>query len=345
MPNFTLSKNNKGFSIIELMVAMVLGLLILGGAISMLSTNKRIYSTQEMMSRLQENARFGTEILIRDIRMAGYSGCSDSISDVLNHVNGASDDDDMFNFENAVEGSESAGNWQPSNSSGGVSDIVANTDAISVRYLNPLGISISSPMPNVSAELKVTSVGNLQDGDVIAVSDCDSADIMQLTAVQTASSHLQHNTGTGTPGNATKNLQKKYGTDAQVVNFISRRYYIGTGANGGPSLFRTHNEGTPVELIEGVEQMQLLYGVDTSGNQIANTYVDAATVSSWDNVVSVRLSLLYRTVEENHRIDADTATHTLLGGTGNGGITVSNVGDNRRRRVFTTTIQIRNRST
>lgn len=335
-----------GLTMIELMIAMLLGILLMLSITAMFITNSRVYKEQESMSRVQENARFALETMIWDIRMAGYTGCADDVNEVVNHVEGADDDDSIFNFANAVEGSESKANWQPSGSADQVANMVAGTDAISVSYLDPLNISISEPMPNVSAELKVTSVGNLQEGDIIAVSDCDSADIMQLTEVQESSLHLQHNSGAPppAPGNATKDLQKKYDTDAQIVSFVSRRYFIGNGAYGGPSLFRTHNGTTPQELIEGVEQMQLLYGQDTDGDKIADTYLDAASITDWGNVISVRLSLLFRTVKENFQIDPDSKTYNLLGGTGNGGVTVGPVNDHNRRRVFTTTIQIRNRS-
>ena len=342
-----------GLSLIELMIAMLLGILLLLTITSLFITNKRVYKEQESMSRVQENARFALETLIWDIRMAGYTGCSDDVSQVVNHVNGGDDSTSIFSFANAVEGSENAANWVPSGSTDQIGNMVAGTDGISVSYLNPLGISISAPMPQVSAELKVKSVGNLKIGDIIALSDCDSADIMELTQIQITGSpvegHLQHNAGGGAPppGNATQALQKKYDTDAQVVSFVSRRYFIGTGAYGGPSLFRRDvGSATAQELIEGVEQMQILYGKDTDGDKVADTYVDATNVGAtqWSNVVSVRLSLLFRTVQPNFQIDPDSKTYDLLGGDGNGGVTVGPVNDYNRRRVFTTTIQIRNRS-
>ena len=190
------------------------------------------------------------------------------------------------------------------------------------------------------------TVGDLELGDIIALSDCNSADIMQLTQVQDSSSHLQHNTGGSlTPGNATKDLQKKYDSDAEIMRFISHRYYIRNNANGMPSLYRQEEDGSVLELFEGVETMQILYGEDTSGNdKIADTYVTATNVTIWDNVVSVRLSLLFQTINENFQGGADTKTYTLLGGTGAGGVTITSPNDHRRRRAFTTVIQLRNRS-
>lgn len=344
-------KNNtrqSGLSLIELMIAMVIGLMLLGGTISLFMTNKRIYNEQDEMGRLQENARFAMQMLIEDIRMAGYVGCSDDIDEVANHVNGMTDDDQLLSFSNAVEGIDEADPatpantpWEPSNSVDQVLDMVAGTDAISIRYMDPTGIQISSPMPNVSAELKVTTVGDLQIGDIIALSDCEMADIMQLTQVQSASSHLQHNAGGAlTPGNATQTLQKKYNTDASVMRFVARRYFIGTGTNGGPSLFRLENQdAAALELIEGVENMEILYGEDTVGNDtIAETYVDASAVTNWDNVVSARISLMFRTVDENFTNPINTKTYDMVG------VNYDPTDDRHRRRVVTNTIQIRNRS-
>lgn len=363
----TLAKTQSGLTMIEILIALVLGVMLLGGTISMFIANKRIYNEQENMSRLQENARFALEILMRDIRMAGYTGCSNDISNVENHIENAGNDDNLFNFSNAVEGSEDGSNWKPSDSTEAIAAMLPNTDGISIRYLEDTGLEIEPPFMNTnSAALHVNTDNGLSQGMIVGVADCDSADVFSISnANPDGSGTVDHNTGTNDngPKNATKNLQKKYLGDATIVRFVSRRYIIRNNANGQPALYRyqydqdigdSDGDGnttefllTPQELIEGVENMQLLYGVDTSGDRVADTYLDGANVTAagaWTNVVSVRLALLFRTINENRQIEADTKTYDLLGGSGNGGETVGPVNDHRRRRVFTTTIQIRNRS-
>ncbi len=90
--------------------------------------------------------------------------------------------------------------------------------------------------------------------------------------------------------------------------------------------------------------MQVLFGEDTSGDLVADTYLEAANVTNWINVVSVRVSLLFNNLEENFQIEEDTKIHKLLGGVAAGGADKGPYNDNRRRRIFTTTVQIRNRS-
>lgn len=65
-----------GFSLIELMIAMVLGLLVLGAAIGVFQSNQRTYSANEGLNRVQEAARVAFELMSRDLKAAGGSACS-----------------------------------------------------------------------------------------------------------------------------------------------------------------------------------------------------------------------------------------------------------------------------
>ena len=356
-------RKQKGLTLIELMIALVIGLLLLGGTVSMFISNKRVYREQESMGRLQENARFALGEVMHDIRMAGYTGCSDNASKTSNHLNGVTSTN-ILDFGNPIEGSEDGGDWKPSNSTDVIGSMVAGTDGITIRFMEDTGLTVEAPyMTNQSASLHVSAPNSLVPGEIVAAADCDSTDIFQITNTDPGSTGtVTHNSGSGTPGNATKPLQKRYLDSASIVRYIARRYFIGTGAYGGPSLFRSvysqdkddsdgdgntteviqHNE----ELIEGVENMQVLYGEDTAGaDKIADTYVTADNVTNWSNVVSVRIALLFRTIKPNNQIDPDTATHSMLGGTAAGGATIGPMNDYYRRRVVTATIQIRNKST
>lgn len=100
---------------------------------------------------------------------------------------------------------------------------------------------------------------------------------------------------------------------------------------------RGNGNATPQPLIEGVEDMQIWYGVDTDGDQTANTYVvaPAAGSSTWNNVVSVRICLLLRSVEDN-LVDQPLTYQNCNG-------TQTTAGDRRLRRSFTSTFNLRNR--
>src|SRR3546814_8507221 len=69
----------RGVTLIELMIALVLGLLVVAAAIGIFLSNKQVFRTTDNLSRMQENARIGFELMARDLRMAGASACSREI--------------------------------------------------------------------------------------------------------------------------------------------------------------------------------------------------------------------------------------------------------------------------
>ena len=133
----------------------------------------------------------------------------------------------------------------------------------------------------------------------------------------------------------TKIFQKKYNLNASVYKLGVKDYFIGTGVSGEPSLFITES-GVSSELVEGVENMQILYGVDTDGDFTPNYYVHAGLISAVDmeKIVSVKVSLLLHSMENN--VTSNDLAVSYNGGT-------SAIANRRLGRVFSATINIRNR--
>jgi type IV pilus assembly protein PilW len=73
-----------GVTVIELMVALLLGLLLTGGAIQVFVSNRATYGFNEGFARVQENGRFALDTLSYHARLAGYLGC---LSDVPRYNN------------------------------------------------------------------------------------------------------------------------------------------------------------------------------------------------------------------------------------------------------------------
>lgn len=72
-----------GFSLVELMLAMALGLFLLAGLIQICASVKTTYRLQTALARIQENGRFTVHFLNQNIRLAGYAGCQNKLSPVL----------------------------------------------------------------------------------------------------------------------------------------------------------------------------------------------------------------------------------------------------------------------
>jgi type IV pilus assembly protein PilW len=335
------SRHQRGIGLVEIMVALTLGLVLVGGVLQVFISNKQTYRMQEAHARLQENGRFAMEKISRDIREAGYWGCasrsvSASLKTTLNTL--GTYQDYFYNFTRIVEGFESTGSstWSPGINTNVFPNARGGNDILTVRA--PLGsnIRITAPMASSSDDPSISANNELNPNDIVMVSDCASAIIMQVTdpSPQMAGP-LQHTTGLGTPGNSTTDLEVIYGNDAEVVEIGTVSYYVRNNDYSGlPGLYQREGNNNAEELIEGVENMQILYGEDTNGDFSANRYLPANSISDWANMVSVRLSLVLMTVEDN--LTSSAQTYQFNGAS----ITAP---DRRLRRVFTSTVGIRNR--
>lgn len=334
-------KRQQGITLIELLIAMLLGAFLLGGVIQIFLNTKQTYRMQEGLSRLQENGRFAMEFLTYDIRMAGYLGCMSRVSTITNTLNNPTNY--LYNFGIPVQGSNwntATSTWLPAADASIISPL-NGSDIITIRGVNPNGTTVTQHpggSPPGSADLKLSSNPGINDCDIAIVSDCQSAAVFQITNFNAANNNnTVHNTGacaTPGPGNDTQALGKSYvGGELFLAQTIS--YYIRSNPGGIPALYRRRNANTVEELVEGIEQMQILYGVDTDSDNVADRYQTADNVADWTTVASVRVSLLARTIDNNIASQALTYSYN-----GADNITAT---DRRIRRVFTSTIALRNR--
>ena len=106
------TRRNGGFGVVELMVAMAISLLLLGGVVTLFTSSKTTYERVEHLSRIQETGRFALEAMIRDIRSAGYIGCARS-STFTNTLNSAATL--AYDFGESIRGYDyqSGTTWSP----------------------------------------------------------------------------------------------------------------------------------------------------------------------------------------------------------------------------------------
>ena len=379
----------RGLSLVELMVALVVGLLLTAGAISVFLSNKSTHEVTSGLSRLQENARFALETMLRDLRMAGGVGCVDNVGSVSNIAMTAGDPRGVLwdlgvpeslpgaepgvrleGLDNVQPGTSLWSAWaSPSVTKGSPEDtsrIIAGTDAVTVRYLGGLGQSAEGTVASLSVEGTPLVVAEGYAGVV----DCTAGVLFKVsqasgTAVTTASPKY---------ASASRYFQTTATNDfyPRLFPLHAARYYVGVGS-GGPghrSLYRqtlrwedrngngAHDPGEVFvvddELASGVEDMQILYGI--ASGDAPEEYVGAGaqkldTPEEWRSVVSVRLGLLLRTVDEQGA-QPDTRVYDVFSGgsfasldkcaKGSGCVDPPDL--RVRRRVFTTTVYLRNRT-
>jgi type IV pilus assembly protein PilW len=333
----------QGLTLVELMVSVTLGLLITLAIGYLYTGSRQTYRMNDNVARMQENGRHAMEMISRDLRMAGYWGCAGmTIASPINTLN--DNTAYAYKFGTPVEGHEATGTdtWAPAKDAS-ITGVVSGTDILTVRGVYGNAVTVTSHpggTPPGSADLKVSAGSGLVEGDILLVSDCSNAAVFQVTNINTSSGfdNVVHNTGTGTPGNATKALGKEY-VGGEIQRIATFTYYIRLNAAGRPALYRL-SRGTAEELVENVENMQLTYGVDTDGDRTVDEYRTANNVANWNTVRSVRVRLLLVSPDDN--LVSPPQTYRYLDTDGDGIPDPVTATDNRLRYVFTGTVGIRN---
>ncbi len=367
---------SRGLSLVELLISMVMGLSLAAGVMQVYVANSQAERDQEARARMQENGRFAINFLAEELRMAGYLGCLSSIeeSDINNTLDGpppsfqptsgiqgweAADTgpgDISPSSENVAVEATSAGGWVTSG--GNVMDAtnaVPGSDIVRIWNAAGTGATINSISPGGAMTVVNSGVIDIEDGDILLLSDCERADWVQACNVQEIGGGASINSVLASgcvPGNVTS---QPLGTQAggELVKLQGTMFFVGKRgdtATNPPALFRrelsqTAAADTAEELVEGIESLQILYGInaDNDNKKTVDAYVVADDVGDWSLVISVRISVLVQSIEDGMMPAPQTYVFngvTYNGGAGNRALPE----DNRLRRVFTSTITLRNRA-
>jgi type IV pilus assembly protein PilW len=328
------AKKQSGMTLIEIMIAMTLGLVLTGGVIQLFLASKQTFRMNEAMSAVQESGRFALETISRDLRMAGFQGCADpgavpSESVVKNNSPTAN------LLQTAITGNEGA----------------AASDSLTVQFASGDAARLVSNTDPVNASVVAqANQDNITANEVVMIADCTSAHLVRVTAVTNGASDVTFTYG------ATENdlgkLSKAYSpASTQVMRFNSVTYSVApTGRTNGrgeaiSALFRQGlNDAAPVELVEGVENLQIQYGERLADGSVRFLDADDAGLDM-SRVESVRIGLLLTAVNATSE-QLDNKTYVLAGTSvapEGAAATVTHPVDNRIRRAFNSTVSLRNR--
>lgn len=332
-------KRNAGFTIVELLVAMTLGLIVVGGAAAVLISSASIYRTSDGRAQIQESARFSLALMQEDVRMAGYMGCFNpfmfgrkavNLADSANAIDG--------DYATSLSGFEAGGaTWTPaldtSIGSIGAHTPVPGNDVLVVR--TPIGQSLplSEAMNNTSEPIPLASVEGLVDGGLAVIADCSAANVFTVTSIP-ADKKVLHANSKNTDNKLTRAFSSfQHATVTPVASIV---YFIApaaSGVAGERAMWRQVGKEAAEEVAEGVDSMQVEYGVDTDADMTPNLYVKADAVGVRP-VTAVKLSLLLKSADK--RLLAKAATYTFEGKP------PTTAADRRLYTPFTTTISMRN---
>jgi len=333
-PIFSLRQS--GFTLIELMIAMTLGLLLLASLVYVYTNSAQSFRAQSALTLIQNNARYAFEIMGVDIRQTGFTGTSSVPTNVVGTPNPTTLST-LIDLANPLVGYEDT--YPPNRNPSGCTSACyrANTDSLTVVRVDTENKYTVTAHDTAASTFTLASWPTSRPpapGEVFVAADYTHAAVFQA-GTATASPNVSYGVG-GSPGNSSTNLGTFHGSTPAAGTYVlalyrlsGASYYIGTNPAGEPALYRDkldHNTitltSTAEELIEGVENMQITYGVDTDADSNVDVYQDAGSVATWGNVLSVRITLTLVSQQD---------------------VKVGTTGDQLLRKTFTNTIAIRNR--
>jgi type IV pilus assembly protein PilW len=336
--------SSAGYSLVELLISMLLGLFLLTGAYQTSLTNKKANRLHKTLQETQKNGRFAIDNLSYAIKTAGYSGFYGTFSSgVENLLN--TPVDQKWNISIPVSGFN---NVNSSDTIAGITGFTPNTDVLLLKGMNSNSVPvISNTNPST---LVVATASAFSAGDLVVVSDVDQASVFQVNTVSstTTTSSVTLAAGGSSPGNSAL-LSNSYNSDAEIGKYDVQMFYIKNGLNGAPALFKTAivNSGgsiqfQEIELVSDIKNMQISYGIDNNNDQILDEYKDASTIADWSQLISINVVLLASSNNDNivpeassFSFDANLVTFVRD--------TVASAGaDKRLKRVFRTYVPLRN---
>jgi type IV pilus assembly protein PilW len=347
-------KTMRGFSLVELMVAMTLSLVLMAGALSILYSSRLTYAENDRMARLQEAGRTTVEMIVRDIRASGFAGCQRYQEDRFdNRLN--NNLTTLWNFAQPLLGHEATGGaWIPA-----LDPVVVPADAttgsdVLVLRTSRLGQPIfrtnaATIDPTAPISVDRAAGATVPAGTTMVISDCEYASVFAVTGVGAGGSattaFLQH--GASNPGNVDTSITANFPIDSLVTPVDTVAYYVRKSnyqsdptKPEGPALWQKVGSALPQPLIEGIQNLQIRYGIDTDNDLIVNEYRNAdlignAASTNWEKIISISIAVLVRSENETG-VEKDGRTYNLLG------TVLGPFNDRRQRTIFTTTVALRN---
>ncbi len=331
------SRAARGFTLIELMISMLLGLLVVGSVLGVLLANRRSYDTNNGLSQVQESARSAYELLAQEVRQADGTGCGNTTrtANVL--------DPSGLWWQNwiGLTAYDSTEVDPAVAMGGGIGQRVAGTDSIQLQSLSGAGLSIAQH-DSAARRLDVdVAAADFVAGDIMLVCDVDHNAIFQASAVNPGAGIISvfHNDGVGAPGNCSQGLgfpsnclsatgnTYTFPRNSQIGRLVMTDWYVGNNgraAEGGRSLFRRRMGAGGVlvteEIVSGITDMQLQFRANASDVIIA----DPSLVVDWATISSVFVTITVLSSDSN--VSTDAAAN-----------------DGRVQRQFSYLISLRNR--
>ncbi len=260
----SLGNTRSGFTLIELMIALTLGLIITGVIVQVFTSTRSTNDLETGLSEVQEQGRFAMEFLAKDIRMAGNFGCAKLKKTAINNIvktpdgprgllsdpynNAATQPVGLAVFGYTGGGGTALTDWTPQLPALGFFDglvapgpeLVPFSDVLLVQFATPLNVQLFNTGAPTKANLQLvrtpSTTGAFKQNDVVFISDCRRGDMFRITNNPATGGGTNITLTHGTSGNTQSLLNGSYDSTADVMKLATRAYFIGVNSNPVPPL-------------------------------------------------------------------------------------------------------------
>ena len=334
---FITHQKQSGLSLIELLIAMALSLMLMAGVLQIFSANQKSFELTQDLSSLQENAQTALSLMAESIRMADHwggvlSGKVTFDSSSLSAVAGECNSSWVLRSVPAIMGYDGSASIEaiknlPSHCIAS-SDYLKSSDLLVLRYADSKAVLPDSKIDNVRYKKHYfvrTKVGKA--AYVFKGANTDQA-ILNIKADNDV-------------------YNRDYQTHLYFLKPCSLKLNK-TCQNNIPSLSRLALSGDRLvtqTLVEGVEQLQFFYGVDSNNDHKIDRYLNANEVSDWQRVISVHINLIVRTLEKDPSIDTSGKVIAMTAEVAKQGFSyiASEADKHYRRKYYQREVLLRNR--
>lgn len=348
-----------GFTLIEILIALVLSVMIISGLIAVMSGMKQSGSFNAALTEVQSNGRFIIDRISREVRMAGYQGCLDFNSTQLTS---SIADGPTTNLQDTAVYASVIGTalWTPAAPldympPNNITPVVGS-HALIVQRAESQVFNLNSSMLSESDSISVGApASHFAKNGLAMITNCETGDLFEIDSVS------------GTAGNVSLypvdelSIAYRYNNGnpeaVQVMPFSADIYFIAdTGRRDQQnvpvvSLFLQSWPYTaanpPQEIIEGVENMMTRFGHRTDDGNLLSLTPNAAALDP-QKIVSVEVGLLLSSAENVTSLEDETtyliAGYEIEAQAANGQPSATTHARTKRlRRTFNATIDVRNR--
>ncbi len=303
----------KGYTLVEIMIALALGALLLAGSLEIYSTARASWADQRLGAVVVENGRVMSQVLRSSFSGAGYWGCLPDSNDKL-YIDITPGADELHPYLHAQANSQA--------SDLGISRTVSSDIITLYSVLSDSQATTCAVDPNNAGACPAQIVLNGGDaterqinfnaaghgfnaGDTLVLSNCSQATAIQVAAVDSSTllTYEPTSCGAGSAGCT-------YDPQTSVMKLDVRRFYVASNGRGGESFYLQLNSGVEVELVEGIENFITRYGIDAqteSGGSFAagsdgsvEQYVSRSNVGgNWDKVLAVKFEYTITSLGNN----------------------------------------------